>query len=268
MTNAKKKSHVKGINAGFHLLRLPGMRQHWQELAERSDQEGWPSADYTAQLVEIETTVREQNRMSRHLKGSRLYPGKTLDRFDFSVVPMIKKPHVMALSSGGDWISNGSNIIFFGPPGVGKTHLACGLGHALIEHGYQVKFFQTNDLVQQLQRAQQNYTFDSMLARLDKIPLLILDDFVYASKDQSETNVLFELINARYERRSLIITANQSFEEWQQIFPGPAMTTAVVDRLYHRSFMYLMNVKSYRRREADNRIHQQDADPSIEESAS
>ena len=267
MTKTKQKSHVKSINSGFHLLRLPGMRQHWQELAERADQDGCPSADYTAQLVEIETTVREQNRMIRNLKASRLYPGKTLDRFEFSVLPMIKKPHIMALSSGGDWITNGSNIIFFGPPGVGKTHLACGIGHALIEHGYRVKFFQTNDLVQQLQRAQQNYTFDNLLAKLDKIPLLILDDFVYASKDQTETNVLFELINARYERRSLIITANQSFDEWQQIFPGPAMTTAVVDRLYHRSFMYVMNVKSYRRREADHRMQQPDDDASNEESA-
>ena len=108
-----------------------------------------------------------------------------------------------------------------------------------------------------LQRAQQDYALERTLAKLDKFDLLVLDDLVYTCKDQSETNVLFELINSRYESRSLIITANQGFEEWQKIFPDAAMTTAVVDRLYHRSFIYLLDVKSYRRREADQRLQQQ-----------
>jgi hypothetical protein len=124
---------------------------------------------------------------------------------------------------------------------------------ALVENGWRVLFARTSDLVQRLQVARRELALESALAKLDKYHLLVLDDFAYISRDQAETSVLFELISARYERRSMLITANQPFGEWNSIFPDPAMTLAAVDRLVHHATIFEMNVESYRRRTAEAR---------------
>jgi DNA replication protein DnaC len=114
----------------------------------------------------------------------------------------------------------------FGPPGGGKSHLAAAIGLALVEGGRKVLFTRTTDLVQKLQVARRELSLEAAIGRLDRFDLLILDDLAYVTKDQAETSVLFELISARYERRSLMITANQPFGEWGKVFPDPAMTLA------------------------------------------
>ncbi|MEI7608539.1 MAG: ATP-binding protein [Rhodospirillaceae bacterium] len=135
-------------------------------------------------------------------------------------------------------------------PVGGKSHLSAALGLALIEIGWRVLYTRTTDLAQKLQIARSELQLESALAKLDKYHLLILDDFAYVTKDQAETSVLFELIGARYERRSILITANQPFGEWGKIFPDQAMTLAAVDRLVHHATILEMNVESYRRRAA------------------
>ena len=135
-------------------------------------------------------------------------------------------------------------------PGGGKSHLAAAIGLALIENGWRVMFTRTTDLVQKLQVARRELQLESAITKLDKFDLLILDDLAYVTKDQAETSVLFELISARYERRSIMITANQPFGEWNKVFPDPAMTLAAVDRLVHHATIFEMNVESYRRRSA------------------
>jgi len=159
----------------------------------------------------------------------------------------------MALAAGDSWLEKGANLILFGPPGGGKSHLSAALGLALIENGWRVLFTRTTDLVQKLQIARSELQLESALAKLDKYYLLILDDFAYVTKDQAETSVLFELIGARYERRSILITANQPFGEWGKIFPDQAMTLAAVDRLVHHATTLEMNVESYLRRAAIER---------------
>ena len=139
------------------------------------------------------------------------------------------------------------------PDSPGKTHLAAAIGLALVENGWRVLFARTSDLVQRLQVARRELALESALTKLDKYHLLVLDDFAYISRDQAETSVLFELISARYERRSMLITANQPFGEWNSIFPDPAMTLAAVDRLVHHATIFEMNVESYRRRTAQAR---------------
>jgi DNA replication protein DnaC len=176
--------------------------------------------------------------------------GKTLDTFDFDAVPMISKAQVMALTAGDSWLGKGANILLFGPPGAGKSHLAAAIGLALVENGWRVLFARTTDLVQRLQVARRELALESALAKLDKYHLLILDDLAYVSKDQAETSVLFELIGTRYERRSMLITANQPFGEWGKVFPDQAMTLAAIDRLVHHATILEMNVESYRRRAA------------------
>jgi DNA replication protein DnaC len=131
-------------------------------------------------------------------------------------------------------------------PGTGKSHLAAAIGLALIENGWRVLFMRTTDLVQRLQVARRELALESAIAKLDKYHLLILDDIAYVSKDQAETSVLFELIGSRYERRSMLITANQPFGEWGKVFPDQAMTLAAVDRLVHHAIILEMNVPSYR----------------------
>jgi DNA replication protein DnaC len=181
---------------------------------------------------------------------ARLPPGKTLDTFDFETVPMLSKAQVMAITAGDSWLAKGANLLLFGPPGGGKSHLAAAIGLALIDNGARVLFTRTTDLVQKLQVARRELALEAAINRLDRFHLLILDDLAYVSKDQAETSVLFELISARYERRSVLITANQPFGEWGKIFPDPAMTLAVVDRLVHHATIFEMNVESYRRRTA------------------
>jgi DNA replication protein DnaC len=231
-------------------LRLPAIKQMWPEFAERSDKEGWPAARLLMTLAEQELAERDRRRIERHLAEARLLPGKTLANFQFDTVPMISKAQVSALCAGDAWLDKGANLILIGPPGGGKSHLSSAIGLALLEKGYRVLFSRTSDLVQKLQVERRELALESAIARLERYDLLILDDFAYVAKDQAETSVLFELISARYERRSLLITANQPFGEWNKVFPDPAMTLAAVDRLVHHATIFEMNVDSYRRREA------------------
>jgi DNA replication protein DnaC len=227
-------------------LRLPGIKLMWPRLAEQADKEGWPAARFLAALAEQEMADRGRRRIERHLTEARLPPGKTLDSFQFEAVPMISKAQIMALSSGDGWIQQGANIMLFGPPGTGKSHLGAAIGLALVENGWRVLFMRTTDLVQRLQVARRELALESAIAKLDKYHLLVLDDIAYVTKDQAETSVLFELIGSRYERRSMLITANQPFGEWDKVFPDRSMALAAIDRLVHHATILEMNVRSYR----------------------
>ena len=231
-------------------LRLPTIKTLWPQFAEAADREGWPAARFLAAIAEHELAERANRRIGRHLAEAHLPPGKTLDAFAFEALPMISKAQVMAMAAGDSWLAKGANVLMFGPPGGGKSHLAAAIGLALIENGWRVLFARTTDLVQKLQVARRELQLEAAIAKLDKFDLLILDDLAYVTKDQAETSVLFELISARYERRSIMITANQPFGEWNRVFPDPAMTLAAVDRLVHHATIFEMNVESFRRRSA------------------
>ncbi|HEY5581462.1 MAG TPA: IS21-like element helper ATPase IstB [Rhodoferax sp.] len=232
-------------------LRLPTMGRLWTEFAQRSDKEGWPAGRFLSALLEHELAERAKRRIERHRVESQLDTTKTLASFEFAEVPMLSKAHVMALASGDSWIDKGATILIFGPPGVGKSHVACGIGHALIDAGYRVLYTRTSELVQRLQSARQNLQLPQALVKLDRYDLIILDDLSYVRKDQAESSVLFELISERYERRSILITANQPFSGWDNVFPDPGMTVAAIDRLVHHSTIFeLNNVESYRSKEA------------------
>ena len=201
-------------------LRLPTINQLWKSFAKRADAEGWTAARFLAALAEHELAERDRRRIERHLREARLLPGKSLASFDFKAVPMLAKAQVMALAAGDGWLNQGANCLVFGPPGAGKSHLASAIGLALVENGYRVLFTRTTDLVQRLQVARRELALESQLARLDRYHLLILDDLAYVQKDQAETSVLFELISARYERRSLPDNREPALRRMEQGVPG------------------------------------------------
>jgi DNA replication protein DnaC len=231
-------------------LRLPTIKRLWADLAEQSNREGWPAERFLGVLLGQEMAERETRRLARARADSQLPPGKDLAQFDFSAVPTVSKAQITALAEADSWLTQGHNLLAFGPPGVGKTHLLVGIGHALIDRGHKVLFMRTSELVQRLQAARRDLRLPAELAKLDRFDLLILDDLSYARRDQAETSVLFELIAERYERKSIAITANAPFSAWDEVFPDKAMTVAAVDRLVHHATILEMNVDSYRRRAA------------------
>ena len=242
-------------------LRMPTAKRLWADLAEQSNREGWPAERFLGALLEHEIAERETRRLQRNRVDSQLPNAKTLDLFEFDAVPTVSKAHVMALAEADSWIAQGHNLLAFGPPGVGKTHLIAGIGHALIDRGYKVLFVRTSELVQRLQAARRDLRLPQELAKLDRYDLLVLDDLSYARRDQAETSVLFELIAERYERKSIAITANAPFSAWDEVFPDKAMTVAAVDRLVHHATILEMNVDSYRRRAALPARRQRSATP-------
>lgn len=243
-------------NAGGRLgmmlteLRLPTMKRLSADLCDQSDREGWSARRLLESLLEHEMAEREVRRFDRHRAMSCLSPDKRLSTFDFAAVPTISRAQITALTEGHEWLDRGANILAFGAPGVGKSHLVSGIGHALIDAGRRVLFARCGDLVQRLQVARRDLRLAQELAKLDRFDLLILDDLSYVRRDQAETSVLFELIAERYERKSIAITANTPFSQWGDVFVDTAMTLAAVDRLVHHATILEMNVESYRRRTA------------------
>ena len=231
-------------------LGLPTMLGQWERLAQTAQQKQWPHATYLAHLCEDESANRYQKRVARYTKDSKLPAGKTLATFDFSGCQSVNKAQFEALAENASWVRQASNVVIFGPSGVGKTHLAAAIGHHLIGQGLRVLFTSTTALVQKLQVAKQQYKLAEALAKLARIPLLILDDIGYVKKTDMETSVLFELIAERYESASLLITANQPFSEWDSIFPDNMMTVAAVDRLIHHASVITITEESYRQAHA------------------
>jgi DNA replication protein DnaC len=244
-------AHAAALPMMLTELRLPTIRAQWESIAATANREGWPAERFLSTVLEMEMAEREIRRIERHRCESQLPPGKIASNFDFAAVPSLSKAMVMAMIEADAWLEQGANLLVFGPPGVGKTHLIASVGHALIERGKRVYFTRTTDLVQRLQAARRDLRLPAEIAKLDRFDLLLLDDFSYVRRDSTETTVLFELIAERYERKSIALTANQPFSEWNQVFPEPAMTVAAIDRLVHHATILELNVESYRRRSAE-----------------
>jgi len=238
-------------------LKLPTMARLWKSIHEEAIEKGWSFLRYLATLCEHELSERERRRLTRHMSESQLPRGKSLETYDFKETPTVNKAQILGLSSGDVWIKEGRNLLIFGPSGVGKTHLAAGIGEKLIQSGYRVFFSRTTELIQKLQAAKRDLSLPAALDKLDRYDCLILDDFGYVKRSEQETNLLFELICERYERRSLLITCNQSFQEWDQIFEDKKMAIAAVDRLVHHATILEIQAESYRKRTAEKRLKEE-----------
>jgi DNA replication protein DnaC len=231
-------------------LRLPTIHRQWEEVAIEAGSKGWSGPQYLSILCEQEIAERESRRLSRYMSEALLPKGKSLENYDFDSVSGVNKQTILAMSSGATWIKEGMNVLIFGSSGVGKTHLAAAIGEKLVENGFRVLFNRTTELVQKLQAAKNTLSLPAALDKLDRYDCLILDDLGYVKKDEFETNMLFELICERYERKSMLITCNQPFKEWDHIFLDKQMAIAAIDRLIHHATILEINAESYRRKQA------------------
>ena len=235
-------------------LRLPTIREVADDTIDRAERESWSFEAFLLHLLEQELEGRRRRRIERLQKASHLPPGKTLAQLDESRLPLRVRRMLPRLQRG-EFVDRAENILFFGLPGTGKTHLAAAIGHALIETGRSVLFIPTFQLVGRLLRAKRDYELDYKLRQLDRIQVVILDDIGYVHQSREEMEVLFTFLAERYERRSVMITSNLVFSEWDQIFKDPLTTAAAIDRVVHHSIIieFGKEISSLRAEEAARR---------------
>jgi len=192
-----------------------------------------------------EADARMHRRVDRLRKASKLPPSKTMETLDLDLfgLPLAQKLRELA---GGGFADRAENVLAFGLPGTGKSHAACAVGHELVAAGRSVLFAPTFKLVQDLLAAKRDLELPRALRKLDRFEVIVLDDIGYVKQSPEEIEVLFTLMAERYERRSLVITSNLVFSEWDQIFQNPMTTAAAIDRLVHHSVVLEFDVESYR----------------------
>jgi len=230
-------------------LFLSTMRECYADLAIQAQQEASSYEGYLLELAELECINRRNNRIERNLKESKIPLDKNIDNFDLKRVPGKVAQQVRTLLEGS-FLDHKENILAFGNPGSGKTHLLCAIGQELIRNGRRVYFATCSLLVQELLKAKRELQLSRMLKKLSKYDALIIDDIGYVQQDRSEMEVLFTLLAERYERGSVMITSNLPFSKWEQIFKDQLVTAAVIDRLVHHSVILELNISSYRMEEA------------------
>ena len=226
-------------------LRLPTFREQFQPLADQAVREGLSHPQYLAELTSRECQTRNHSRVQRLLRNSRLLPGKTWDQFQWSRVPLQVARQLQSLREG-TFLDRRENLLVFGKPGSGKTHLLSALGDQLVQQRRSVLFATCSLLVQELLSAKRDLKLDRFIKRLASFEALIIDDLGYVQQSREEMEVLFTLLAERYERGSVLLTSNLAFSQWEQIFKDPMTTAAAIDRLVHHSVIIELNIPSYR----------------------
>lgn len=238
-------------------LYLTTVRKVYAEQAGRASQDSLSYEQYLFNVVEQECETRRNRRIERLLRESHLPLEKNIDAFDKSRLPK-KVIHQVNTLLDGEFLGHKENILVFGNPGSGKTHLVCALGHELISKGKSICFTTCAILLQELLLAKKELKLPRVLKKLNKYDAIIIDDIGYVQQDKEEMEVLFTLLAERYERGSVMITSNLPFSKWEKIFKDPVMTTAVIDRIVHHSVILELNIPSYRMDQAKKRKIQEE----------
>lgn len=230
-------------------LRLSAMCSCFEELSRRGEKDNWSFEQYLYQLCEVELQERKKRRIARLLKASQLPADKTLATLTMSRLPAPVRRRLPSLCEG-DFASRADNILAFGLPGRGKTHVCCAIGHEMVRRGKRVLFIPAYQLVQRLLCAKRDLELEPVMRRLDGFDVVIVDDLGYVQQDRDEMEVLFTFLSARYERRSVMITSNLVFSQWDRIFKDPMTTAAAIDRVVHHSIILELTGKSVRQEAA------------------
>ena len=230
-------------------LRLTAFNQHLDDCQHQAVKNTWSYTDFLKKLCEQELAHRFQTRTRNWTREAKLPAGKSFATLNLENLSKHIQQAVLQLKDNHQWALQADNVLLFGPSGVGKSHVACALGYQLIEKGVRVKWLTATDLLQQLQVAKKDLDLMTYMTRMDKYRTLIIDDIGYVKKSDGETQVLFEFIAHRYESGSLIITSNQPFSQWDQIFPDSMMTVAAIDRVIHHAHILEIEGESYRKKQ-------------------
>ena len=230
-------------------LRLPTVRECYEAEAVHATQEAIGYEQYLHDLMQREVEDRRERRIARLLRSSRLPLEKNLETFAMKRLSPKTRAQVKALIAGG-FLDRYENVLAFGNPGSGKTHLLCAIGQELIRQGRQILFTTCSLLVQELLVAKRDLKLALKLKRLGRFDALIIDDIGYVQQNRQEMEVLFTLLAERYERSSVMLTSNLPFSEWESIFKDPMTTAAAIDRVVHHSVILELNLPSYRLEES------------------
>lgn len=238
------------LNALLRELHLPSVRACYQSTAELATKESLSYERFLLEVVERECEDRRNHRRERLLRESRLPREKTMQTFDLSRLPQRARSQIASLVEGS-FIARSENLLAFGNPGTGKTHLLCALCHELISQDRRVLYAPCSLLVQDLLIAKRDLTLSRILKRLSAFEAILIDDLGYVQQSREEMEVLFTLLSERYERGSVLITSNLPFSQWENIFKDPMTTAAAIDRLVHHSVILELNLPSFRAEAAE-----------------
>lgn len=233
-------------------LKLPTMLAECEKIATRAAKDNLDHLAFLLQLCELELIDRERRAADRRLKAARFPSHKTLEEFDFKSRPSVNKPLVLELAKG-EYLQRRENLLFVGPSGTGKTHLATALGIAACGLGKKVRFYRVTELITALLEAKEERQLLRTRGQLAKLDLLILDELGYVPASKAGAELLFDVIATAYERNSVLVTTNLPFENWTEVLGNERLTGAALDRLTHRCHILENKGESYRLKEARRR---------------
>jgi len=233
------------LESQMQALKLKGMLTRYQEIAEKASQNNLSYTEFLSLLFEEELKRKNDRTVKTKINKARFPFIKTLEEFDFDFQPSLREKEIIALSSL-DFIEKKENVIFLGPPGVGKTHLSVALGIKACMVKYRVAFITAQKLLEELMLSARDGSLADKLLGYSRLNLLVIDELGYMPVSKEQANLLFRLVSMRYEKGSIILTSNYNFNEWGEIFSDQVVAAAIIDRLVHHARIFYINGTSYR----------------------
>ena len=236
---------VEALQQQLHHLRLSETSKELSTFLRKAEMKSWTYQEFLHELLTYEEQRRHEKMIAKHLKWAKFPYQKTLDEFDTDEIPSISARQLRQLKELV-WLEESYNLILLGPPGVGKTHCSIGLGLEAIQQGHRVSFISMGELVTLMKNEEYIRKSQLQMKRIREADLVIIDDLMYMAMDQHEANLFFHLINHLYERSSVIFTSNKGPKEWGGLLGDQGITTAILDRILHRSEVIHFEGESYR----------------------